>query len=80
MRWKLLLDKMLIHVRVHPNSSQEKIEVLDKGGLEVWLKKRAVEGKANLDLLKLLKKYFKKEIKIKTGFNSRNKTLEICAK
>lgn len=67
---------MKIRIKVHPNSSQEKI--VKKDDLyEVWLKEKAVDGKANASLIKKLKMYFKKDIKIKSGFNSRNKTIEI---
>jgi len=68
---------MKIKVKVHSGSSQEKINKLNRTEYEVWLKKRPVEGKANLEMIKLLKKYFKcREIKIISGFSSKNKILE----
>ena len=67
---------MKLRIKVHPNSSQEKI-IETSEGLEVWLKEKPSDGKANLALTKLLKKHFNREIKIKSGFNSRNKIVEM---
>ena len=68
---------MLISVRLHPNSSQEKILKRDEGFYEAWLKEKAVDNKANIALMKLLKRHFGKPIKIKTGLTSRNKIIEV---
>ncbi|MDP3986641.1 MAG: DUF167 domain-containing protein [Nanoarchaeota archaeon] len=68
---------MKINVRVHSNSSQEKIVTSDDGCLDVWLKSAPKEGKANAELLKMLRKYFKKEVMIKSGMKSRNKVVEV---
>jgi uncharacterized protein (TIGR00251 family) len=67
---------MLINIRVKPNSSEQSVEKSGEFYL-VKLKSPAQEGKANLELVKLLSKYFGKEVKIKSGFNSRNKIIEI---
>ncbi len=65
-------------IKIHPNSSQEKILEIEKNkSYEVWIKEKPVDGKANEKLLKLLKKHFKKEIKLISGFNSRMKIVEI---
>jgi uncharacterized protein (TIGR00251 family) len=70
-----------ITVKLHPNSSQEKIKKLDGAGsdgtYEVWLKEKPIEGKANKQLIKILKKHFKKNIKIIKGAKSRSKVIEI---
>ena len=68
---------MILKIKLHPNSSQEKIKKIDEENYEVWLKEKPAEGKANLELIKLLKKEFKGEIKIKSGFTSRKKSVEI---
>ena len=71
---------MHISVKVKPRSSQEKIEVIDKDSLVVWLKNPPVENQANLGLIKLLAKYFKvakTQIKIIRGEKSKNKIVEI---
>ncbi|MFW6233478.1 MAG: DUF167 domain-containing protein [Nanoarchaeota archaeon] len=68
---------MKINIKLHPNSSQEKIKEISKNYYEVWIKEKPINGKANNELIKFMKNYFKKEIKIKSGFNSRKKVLEI---
>ena len=68
---------MKIKVKLHPNSSQEKIEKLGEDKYEVWLKEKPVDNKANEKLIKVLKKYFKKQVKIKLGLTSRNKIIEV---
>ena len=67
---------MKIKVKVHTDSSKEKIEKIGDV-YEIWLKEKPIKGKANLKLVNLLKKYFGKGIKIISGFNSRNKIIEI---
>lgn len=68
---------MKLKVKVKPNSSKEEIVRINEKEYLVYLKKPAQEGKANLELLKLLKKHFKQPAKIKSGFNSREKIVEI---
>ncbi|MBS3076476.1 DUF167 domain-containing protein [Candidatus Pacearchaeota archaeon] len=60
---------MKLKIKVHANSSKEEVKV--------WLKEKAVDGKANLMLVKILKKYFGCDVKIKSGFTSRIKVVEI---
>ena len=64
-------------LKVHANSSQEKIEKISDDSFEVWIKEKAVDNKANKYLEKFLKKYFGKEIRIKSGFTSRNKIIKV---
>ncbi len=77
---------MLIKIKVKPNSSEQSVErisseLFSEKGYEglylVRLKSSAEEGKANLELIKVLSKYFGREVKIKRGFTSRNKVVEI---
>ncbi len=81
---------MKLNIRLHPGSSQEKIEKLTDLSYErrstypevrsigLWIKEKPIEGKANESLVKSLRKYFKgKEIKIISGLKSRNKIVEI---
>ena len=67
---------MRIKIRVHPGSSKEKIEK-KKDIYETWVKEKPIQGKVNTKLLKILKKYFKKDVRIKSGFASRNKIIEL---
>ena len=71
------LNKMKIKVKLHSNSSQEKIEKKSKEKYEVWLKEKPIDNKANERLVKVLKKYFGKEVRIKSGLTSRNKIVEV---
>ncbi|MAG10877.1 hypothetical protein CMI44_01010 [Candidatus Pacearchaeota archaeon] len=73
---------MKIKVRVKPNSEEQSVEKIsselfsEKGfdGLYfVRLKSSVEEGKANLELIKVLVRYFGREVKIKSGFTSRTK-------
>lgn len=63
-------------IKIHANSSQEKIKEID-GVLEVWIKEKPVEGKANKKIEKVLTKYFKKPVKISSGFTSKIKYITI---
>lgn len=72
--------KKNVGVKIHPNSSKEEIKRINDGSFEVWLKEKAEKNKANMKLIKLLKKYFKKSVKIKSGANSRNKIVEVIEK
>ena len=67
---------MLKKIKVFPNSSENKIQ--EHGSLlYVYVKAKPEKGKANLAVLKLLKKKFPhKEIKLK-GLTSRNKIAEV---
>ena len=56
--------------------SKEEVKEIN-GELNIWLKEKAVDGKANLMLVKILKKYFGCDVKIKSGFTSRIKVVEI---
>lgn len=66
-----------IKVKLHPNSSQEKIEKINDDEYEMWIKEKPVDGKANIELIKTLKKHFKRDVVIVSGFNSRKKIVEI---
>jgi uncharacterized protein (TIGR00251 family) len=68
---------MRLKIKLHPNSSQEKIVKLNDEEYEVWIKEKPIDGKANEELIKLLKKHFKKPVKIVSGLKSRNKIIEI---
>ena len=68
---------MLIKVFVKPNSKEEAFEELGHNEYVVKLREPAEKGKANVALLKLLKKHFKGEIRIIHGFSDRDKIIEI---
>jgi len=68
---------MKLSIKLHPNSSQEKIEKMGENKYDVWLKEKPIDNKANEKLVKILKKHFKKEVKIVSGLNSRKKIVNI---
>ena len=67
---------MKLKIKVKPNSKEQGIEKKEDYYL-VKLKSAPENNKANVELLKLLKKYFKSDVKIKSGFSSRNKIIEL---
>ena len=71
---------MKIHLKVKPNSSQQKIEELPDGSLIVFLKSSPVKNKANQELIKILAKKYQvsqAQVNIKAGLSSKNKLIEI---
>jgi uncharacterized protein (TIGR00251 family) len=67
-----------IEIKLHPNSSKEKIEKLSKSKYEIWVKEKPIGNKANIKIVKLLKKFFKaQDVKILSGFTGRKKRVEI---
>ncbi|HUW43781.1 MAG TPA: DUF167 domain-containing protein [Bacillota bacterium] len=68
---------MKIKVKTHPNSSKKKIIRINEKEFEIWINESAKNNEANIALIKLLTKYFKKEIKLISGVKSRNKIFEV---
>ena len=68
---------MIIKIKVKPGSREQEIEKISDTEYEISLKERAEDNKANLELLKLLKRYFNKQAKIIKGLKSRNKVIKI---
>ena len=68
---------MNIKIKLHPNSSQENIKRIDDLNYEIWIKEKPIDNKANIKLIKLLKKHFGKDVRVKSGFTSRNKIIEL---
>jgi len=66
---------MLIQVKVKPNSKENKIIAGEI--MEVFLKSPAENNRANIELIKLLKKYYHSEVRIIKGLKSKNKIIEI---
>jgi len=69
---------MRIKIKLHPNSSREKIEKIGDDFYEVWLSAKPVNGKANATLEKFLKKEFGGKARIVSGFTSRIKSVEVA--
>ena len=72
-------DKMQIGVLVKTNSKKESIEET-KNGYIVSVKEKAENNKANLVVVKLLSKYFKKKVFIKSGLRNKRKIISVKQK
>ncbi len=68
---------MIIYVKVKPNSKKQKIEMVSSEEYTVSLKNLAENNKANLELIRLLEKYFNKKIKIIKGLKNKKKIIEV---
>lgn len=68
---------MKINVVVKPNSGKSEVEKISKDSFKVYLKSAPENNKANIELLKVLKKYFKKDVCFCRGLSSRKKVLEV---
>lgn len=68
---------MIIKIKVYPHSGREDIVKLTEDSYKVYLKKPALDNKANIELLKLLSKYFKTQVKIIKGLKNREKIVEV---
>ncbi len=67
-------------VKVIPGASSDKVLSLSASAFKVYLKAKALEGKANEALLRVLSDHFgvpKSRIKIVRGEKSRNKLIKI---
>jgi uncharacterized protein (TIGR00251 family) len=68
----------IISVHVKPGSRESRIIGFDKDNvLRVEVRAQAQDGKANLEMVKMLSKRFERKIRIKSGMGSKNKLIEI---
>lgn len=71
---------MIIHVKVKPNSSKQKIENFGEGRYLVYVKSPPENDKANIEMINLLSKELgvpSKSFKIKFGRTSDKKIIEL---
>jgi len=71
---------MIIKIKVRLHSGKSEVVRVNEEGYVVSLKSVPEDNKANIELVKLLKKYFKveiKDIKIIKGKTSKNKLVRI---
>lgn len=73
------LPNGIVHIRVKPNSAKRGIIGKDpaKNTIFIGIKAAPEHGKANVELLKLIGKVTKKKVRIISGFNKREKLIEI---
>lgn len=67
---------MKISVSVKPKSGRSEF-IEENGEYRAYLRAEPEDGKANLELLKLARKHFKKQVRIVRGFTSQTKIIEI---
>jgi uncharacterized protein (TIGR00251 family) len=70
---------MRIQVKVKPNSRTQEVSK-EKDGFVVKVKEPAREGKANLAVIELLAEHFgvpKSRIRVRSGFSSKSKVIEV---
>lgn len=74
---------MMIKVKVKPGSGKQEVVKVGDGRFIVSLKERAENGRANLELIKVLKRYFNndkcvvEDLKLIKGLKSRNKVMMV---
>ena len=68
---------MIIIVDVKPGQQENIIEKISDDHFIVQIKAKAIKGKANKAIIKLLKKYFGKQVFIVSGQTSNRKIFEI---
>ncbi len=70
-----------LSVRVHPGASRDEATLLADGSLDVRLRARAVEGKANAGLIALLAARLdlrRRDVEIVSGLRSRQKIVKVA--
>lgn len=72
---KKFKDGVVFSARVKPNSPSFSLEVNDK--IVIHCKSPARENKANLEIVKELKRMLKKDVEILSGFKSKEKRIAI---
>ncbi len=78
----ILLELMLIHVKIQPDSRKEEIEEKTETSLIVSVKAPAENNEANRAMIGLLARHFKCDpgrIRIITGHHTRSKIIEILS-
>ncbi len=68
---------MYITVDVKPSQRFEAVEEIDEKHFLVQVKEPASKGKANKAVIKLLKRYFNREVRIVSGHTSSRKIFEV---
>jgi len=67
---------MKLKIKVHSNSSQEKIIKINEKSYEIWIKEKPIGGRANFRIEKLLKRELGFRGKIVSGFTSKIKLVK----
>jgi len=68
---------MKLKIKVKPNSGRQEIVKISEDEYKVFLKSVPEDNQANQELVKLLHKYFKRQVHIVRGIKSREKIVEV---
>ena len=68
---------MIINLKVRPNSGRQEIKKISDKDYLIYLRSIPENNKANIELIKLLRKYFNKDVKIIKGKSSMKKIVEV---
>lgn len=68
---------MIITIRVKTNAKEQKIEKMNDDEYKVYVKSPPKEGEANQELIKLLEKHFKQDVRIIRGLKNKKKVIEL---
>lgn len=73
------IKESIFKVIIKTSSRENKILGFDpvKKAYKIELKARPIEGEANKELIKFLSKELRKQVRIKTGFTSKEKMVEL---
>ena len=69
-----------VAARVHPGASREAVSLLGDGSLDVRVRPRAIDGKANEGVIEVLAEWLglrKRDVRIASGARSREKLVEL---
>ena len=69
-----------VAARVHPGASKDAVRLLDDGSLDVRVRARAIDGKANEGVVEVLADRLglrKRDVRIAGGARSRSKLVEL---
>lgn len=69
---------MKVHIKARPNSGKQEVVKVDEKNYEIYLKSVPEANKANIELIKILSKYFNSDVKIVSGRSLRRKIVEIA--
>ena len=73
------IKEKIFKVIIRPNSDKNEIEQFDdnKKAYRIRIKEKAEDNKANIELIKFLFRQLGMKVKIKSGFKSKEKIIEI---
>ena len=68
---------MRVSITVKPGARDDRIEEQEDGSLVVYVRAPAEKGKANIAVIRLLSRHYKKNVKLVSGFTSHHKIVDL---